>query len=852
MTFEQLAVRLAGGLLRPLDDESLREAIQAVLPHTALGELDQIKSLPGMVNAATDTLRKLWRSGLDLGGLAEGSPRLAALVKLEAAVLAALPPAMLRPADLVSSGLLRIRYARALFGSIEVTGITELSPCWRPLLEALAAVVPIQWVSEARPVPEWLDRNAIAVVESAPFEPEVVVVSAATTQHEAVEALRWARELVASGQAEPREIGFASVTTVDYDDYFLALRAEANLDLHFVHGVKATACREGQAAAALADILLRGLSQTRLRRLSSLLSAYSGPFQNLPAGWTRLLPSDSPLTSESSWKRLLDRLSAEDWPDQVDHTPVLRTIIKLLARGVHEAEAAGEYLLRGRVLSIWHKALLLGHPSSLDQTLEALKLDDPTEACVSVAWMPASELAACPRRFVRLVGLNSSRWPRGLAEDRLIPNHIIPTSSLDPLPVSAADRRDFATILATTEAVVVLSRARRDSEGRLLGRSPLLHDQPTETYLRRNRVPDHAFSETDRLMARPEEFQSSVQAQVSSRCWRSWLRREITAHDGQVRADHPVVHAILRRRQSASSLTLMLRNPLGYLWRYGLHWRMPEPVAEPMILDPRTKGDLLHLILDKTLRALEAKEGLACASRLQIRESLNQVLADAAQLWEAEKATPPRTIWRHTLEELRLLAQRALEPEGAQTAFRAFSEVPFGGTSPRVEGSSFPWDHTLDVEIPGTGLHISGYIDRLDIFQDGRNVQVRDYKTGRMPPNNFTLHGGRELQRCLYAFGVKALLGNDTVVDASLHYLPDEVRLHLAEPDATLAEVVEHLRSAHTSFRSGNAVPGPDSGNQFDDLRFALPANAGAVYCQRKMDAVRELLGDATEVWEAH
>src|SRR3546814_1571858 len=52
----------------------------------------------------------------------------------------------------------------------------------------------------------------------------------------------------------------------NYDDHFLALRADANLDLHFVHGVKVTATREGQAAAALADILVRGLSQTRMRR----------------------------------------------------------------------------------------------------------------------------------------------------------------------------------------------------------------------------------------------------------------------------------------------------------------------------------------------------------------------------------------------------------------------------------------------------------------------------------------------------------------------------------------------------------------------------------------------------------
>ena len=139
--------------------------------------------------------------------------------------------------------------------------------------------------------------------------------------------------------------------------------------------------------------------------------------------------------------------------------------------------------------AIWRKALAAGPAASLDLTLETLKQDDGLDACVSACWMPASALAASPRRFVRLLGLNSARWPRAMAEDRLLSDHIVPTAELDPLPVAAADRRDFATILATTESEIVLSRARRDEEGRLLGRSTLLLGvEADETYLPRNRV----------------------------------------------------------------------------------------------------------------------------------------------------------------------------------------------------------------------------------------------------------------------------------------------------------------------------------------------------------------------------
>src|SRR3546814_13917526 len=56
MSFEQAAVRLAGGFVRPIDDESLRAAIQAVLPATPMGELESIKSLPGMIDAAANKI----------------------------------------------------------------------------------------------------------------------------------------------------------------------------------------------------------------------------------------------------------------------------------------------------------------------------------------------------------------------------------------------------------------------------------------------------------------------------------------------------------------------------------------------------------------------------------------------------------------------------------------------------------------------------------------------------------------------------------------------------------------------------------------------------------------------------
>ena len=854
MTFEQLAVRLAGGLAQAVGEDALLEAIKAAIPKTALGELDRIKDLPGVANAAANTLRKVWRGGIDLGKRATRHPRLASMAALEAAVLDELPPAMMRPADLVTAALERLDHAATLFGRIEIVGITELSPVWRPLLHAVATRVPVRWIAGARRVPRWLDGAVIEIVQSEASEPEMLAVSAATAYHEAIEAVRWARQLMARGIAAPADIAIAAATPADYDDHFLALRADANMDLHFVHGTKVTASREGQAAAALADVVARGPSQTRMRRLSALLRAYPGPMRDLPEGWTRILPPDAPLTSREAWERLIGGLTAADWPDGTDHGPALREIVEPLGLGTAGAQEAGETLLRGRAREIWRKALRAGAAASLEFTLETLRHGDGLDPCVSVCWMPASDLAASPRRFVRLLGLNSSRWPRASSEDRLLSDHIVPTAELDPLPFATVDRRDFETILATTERQVVLSRARRDQEGRLLGRSALLvRAADSETYLRRNAVPVHAFSETDRLMARPHEFRGLPQAQASSTCWSNWRRTDITPHDGVVRADHPVIGAILDRVQSASSLRLLLRNPLGFVWRYGLRWSEPEGGEDPLVLDALAMGELVHQTLYLALQTLEAGGGLAKAGEEEIAAAVHSAAGEVARSWQQRRATPPPVIWRRTLDDVRALSTRALSFRDEQLVdARAYGEVAFGGSEP-ISGIDNPWDAASTVEIPNAGFRIRGYIDRLDISADGRYASVRDYKTGRPPKkDDMVVDGGKELQRCLYAFAVKAMLGDDMAIGASLFYPRGERNLPLADPSATLRMIADYLGIARANLARGSAVMGPDTGGEYDDLAFALPANVKATYQIRKESAARELLGNATQVWEAN
>ena len=336
-----------------------------------------------------------------------------------------------------------------------------------------------------------------------------------------LEAFRWLRALLAEGKATPEQIGIAAASPVDFDDHVLALSQDANIPLHFVHGIKAAATPEGQTAAALADILVKGISQERVRRLFRRLHG-TPALCGLPDDWTGFLPRDAPLATVERWERVLADTEPDDWPDGVDRSGLVLDILRLLAKGPDAAAEAGERLLPALPRKLWRRALEDGPPAALPVTLAGLRVEDGLEPASHAIWASAVSLASAPRPFVRLLGLNAGRWPRRISEDRLIPDHIIPIEELDPLPLADADRRDFATIIGSAQSATI-SFSRRDVEGRLLGRSPLIADLK-EVYLNRSRTPGHAASESDRLLARPSEFRATAIARSGLVCWQDRCR----------------------------------------------------------------------------------------------------------------------------------------------------------------------------------------------------------------------------------------------------------------------------------------------------------------------------------------
>jgi hypothetical protein len=855
-TMDRLAARLAGGFLQPIDDEILQAAVVQAISSIDLGELEAIKTLPGMVRAAITTLGKAWQARIDLNKYSQ-NPRLQALAALEREVICRLPPSMKRSPELVDRALARITHAKAIFGPIEVHGHSEMAPVWRPLLDALSTIVPVTWVAGPRPIPAWLDKTKISIQCEVAETPTVTLYSCANPQHEVLEALRWARSLLANGSARPEEIAIAAASPAAFDDQMMALAREANLPLHFTQGVKALTRRDGQAAAALADTLIKGISQERVRRLFALLNSGSPALKGLLPGWTRLLPPDASLTTYERWTQTFAQITPDRWPEGADRSTLVLGIVELLAKGPAVAREAGEKLFTGTALQLWRRALREGPAQALPITLTELRVDDGLEPATSIVWTSARSLASAPRPYARLLALNTGRWPRGISEDRLIPDHIIPIDILDPLPIADADRRDFATIRATTARSVALSFSRRDVEGRLLGRSPLIAGLDAR-FLSRGRIPDHAASEVDRLLARPNEFSKLPIAISAKKCWQDWYRPELTGHDGLIPKHHPRIDKIFASALSATSLKLLLRDPIRFVWHYAFDWRQPEEIEEPLTLDAMALGNFVHGVLEITVNELESESGLSTATPSQIEAAVAKAIRDVAESWETEQPVPPAIVWRHAQETARDLALKALgyplTPLPKQTTW---TEVPFGaGSALDTVRCNLPWTANQKVEIPGTGLHIRGRIDRLDISGDETVARVIDYKTGRL--NNkqaeVIIDGGNELQRCLYAFAVKTLINPKIKVEAALLFSRatdgKESLFSLANVNTVTKDLAHFIALARINLEGGLALPGIDAGDEYNDLVFALPANAKASYLARKEQLVTRRLGEFVQLWE--
>lgn len=846
MAIEHVAARLAGGLLEMVDIVSLREFVAQVLPDVDMGELRDIQKLPGMAKAAASSLMKFWMSGINPETVRH-LPRIQAIMALENAVLERMPANMKRPAELRDLAIKRAHLSSRILGQVTIRGMTNLHPVWQPLILAIAEHQPerkpVIWEAGPRRSPEWLP-DKVKVTRSNPMSPNVTAATCANARHEVVEAIRWIRQLMIDG-VDGSEIAVATTTTSAYDDIFTAAAAEASLKIHFVHGVSSIHTVDGQACAALADILRRGVSQKRVRRLIELCG-HSDMLTSLPEDWHKHLKQDAALTTFERWDDALKKQSA------ITTREVLLPFIKVLVDDIKNASKIGKAVLSGKARDIWERALRDGPAHALDQTIPAIRAKDDLNPLLHPCFMSAENLASSPRRYVRLIGMTSHAWPRFDSEDALIPDHVIPSSKLNPIPLHILDEADWDTICKTS-SYISLSWPRRDGDGRKCEPSGILPAivLANAVELGRSRIAENTMSEGDRLFCRPEEFSNMAIAKRANSVIRNWYSDEWTEHDGIVNDNHPRIIATLNRVQSATSLRKMLRDPISFVWQYCLGFRAPEYEDEPLLVDPRQFGNLLHAILQLTVDTLEKQGGFLSVPKSELISAIRRARIIVGNQVATEQPIPPDLIWKQTLDRAQKMAVQALTFDFEQLPGQTtFCEIPFGNEEKNIKNGIQLFAKCM-VKIPGTDIHVEGVIDRLDLSSDRKIARVIDYKTGKTPKDlgSIRLKGGEELQRPIYDFAVKTLIDTVENVEAGLFYLTSGKYAAAEDVDSLIAEIAVYVQSASNYLLSGLAVPGTGAEDTFNQHLFALPANAGATYLPKSLSISETRTPALVQLW---
>jgi hypothetical protein len=616
-TLPGLASRLAGGFLRVPGTDELERALQPP-PDLRSGELGQrdlgsgglagIAMLPGFPRAVASTLLGAWSRGIDIGvqAAADGAhARWRDLRALESAAIAALPPGAVAPPELVSAALERVRHAPTLVGAVTLERLVDVEPVYRPLIVALAEVVPVLWLhpdAVANGRPTWLPTS-VEVRRGASATPNVEHVTCADPEHEVREALRWARKHLSEGRA-PAELAIATASIATYDDLMHALACESGLPLHAAAGWSALVTPPGQHAAALAELVVRGLDRERVVRfVRTGLAVGNERLAALTDDWSHMLPWEATLNTPERWRNALDAAAMDASPARRDAAALVIALVDDV-HAVYEgapADVLGARWLSGAARALWERALSSGPAAGLDLSLAGTRMSDGVDPAAAIVWAPASTLVGSPRPFTRLLGLAARSWPRRGASDPLLPDHVLgPLAPLRP-DRAARDRADFDALLHSSASEVVLSRPRRGLDGRAQAPSPLLRSHPPARDVHPTAPVEHAFSEADRRQARPTEFAADPSAASALTAWRAWHRPELTPHDGLVRRDHPALEGAIRRRHSATSLRLLLRSPLGFVARYALGWNEPVLDDAPLTLDALERGSLMHDVLERAV-----------------------------------------------------------------------------------------------------------------------------------------------------------------------------------------------------------------------------------------------------------
>lgn len=275
-------------------------------------------------------------------------------------------------------------------------------------------------------------------------------------------------------------------------------------------------------------------------------------------------------------------------------------------------------------------------------------------------------------------------------------------------------------------------------------------------------------------------------------------------------------------------------------------WEAGEPVQG---LDSRGRGDLMHEVLFRTFRRMQA-DGLwplGQAQRELAEEMLEEEAAELFQLWEQRLAPTALGHWHvqraEVLEDLRRILREIGESGWVPEAF----ELAFGQSIDEEQHDAASVSAPLDI---GDGFQLRGAIDLVE--RRGGRLRVTDYKTGAVPKthtSDMRMAGGLALQPIFYALALEALapeLGGGEVEGGRLWYCTrrggmTERAVRLDGRSRALAAEVLRVHGRSLEMANFPAMPGTDACSRCEFERICGPKQKSWAARQKPWAALETL-----------
>jgi RecB family exonuclease len=257
---------------------------------------------------------------------------------------------------------------------------------------------------------------------------------------------------------------------------------------------------------------------------------------------------------------------------------------------------------------------------------------------------------------------------------------------------------------------------------------------------------------------------------------RRW-RKGWSISDGLVDPDPETLSALARHRigeraYSTTALESFAVCPYRFFLQAIHQLRPREEIQALDVLDPLTRGALIHEIQFRVLGALRAARRLplAVSSVEHAFEQLDSAIAHVAAEYRERLAPAIARVWEDAVEairqDLREWLRRAAAAEDQQWTPSHF-ELAFGLPA-QLRPEADPASATDPVRVLGLAL-LRGSIDLIEHRPDGI-LRVTDHKTGKVRvPESTVVGGGQTLQPVLYAIVAEELF-KKSVESGRLYY----------------------------------------------------------------------------------